>query len=188
MKNFWRILLILTLLLYVSLMITFTLFHKQFTHLALKDDTNASECILVYNPGNNKEMLQQAKKLLENNKESKLIYSPFVVNDDVNSLQLIQDVGIKKANVLPDYYSTSMKTAAINAGNIMQTERMKDCIIIGKDYEMKRLVATFEKNNPLFDFYHQAYKKDGKSYLETDAGKKAAEEELWQYPKLWLNR
>lgn len=188
MKNFWRLLLIFTILLYIGSTLVFTIFHHQFKHLAINDNIKSSNCVLVYNPEQDKEILSTAKQLLVKNPDSKLIYTPFIVNDDVDSLQLLKEVGIDKSSVIPEYYSISMKDSAISAAEIMHNENMEDCILVGRDYEMKRLVSTFEKTNPLFNFYHQSVKLKGKNYLETAEGRKAAEHELWQYPKLWLNR
>lgn len=187
MKNFWRLLLILTLLLYIGCTLVFTIFHQQYKHLDINDEIKPSNCVLVYNPGNDKDLLLTAKQLLDKNAESKLIYTPLIVNDHVNSLQLLKEAGINKSRVLPEYYSISMKESAINANKIMHNADMDDCILVGRDYEMKRLVSTFEKNNPLFNFYHKSVKLNGKSYLETSEGRKLAEHELWQYPKFWLN-
>ncbi|WP_414051206.1 hypothetical protein [Macrococcus animalis] len=188
MKIFWRLLLIITILLYLVSTAVFTIFHQQFKHLAIKDYVKPSHCVLVYNPGRDIELLKTAKQLLDKNPKSKLIYTPLIVNSDVNSLQLLKEVGIDKSKVVPEYYSTSMKASAVSATDLMHNENMNRCTLVGRDYEMKRLVATFKKNNPMFDFYHKAVQLNGKSYLDTADGRKKAEKELWQYPKLWLNR
>ncbi|WP_414054024.1 hypothetical protein ACMGE6_00215 [Macrococcus equi] len=188
MKKFWSILLTITVVLYLAATVVFTIFHQQFKHLNLKDDVKSSNCILVYNPENDRELLQEAKQQLDKNPKSKLIYSPFVVNSNINSLKLLKEEKINKSQVIPEYYSTSMKSSSEYVADIMHQHNMNNCIIVGRDYEMKRLVETFEKNNPLFEFYHKSVQLNGKSYLETTKGRKKAEHELWQYPKLWLNR
>lgn len=188
MKYFWRVSLIFIITIYIISLTIFTIFHQQFKHLSLKDDIRQSRCIVVYNPEMNKEILESANQLLKKNKNSTLIYTPFILNKEVNSIKLLKEVGIDKSKIIPDYYSTSMKDSSLFVNTIMQKEDFNDCILVSRDYEMNRLVATFEKNNPLFNFYHQAIKLNGESYLSSAKGRKMAEQEMWKYPYLWLNR
>ncbi|WP_165981050.1 YdcF family protein [Macrococcus lamae] len=183
MKNFWKILFAAICSLYIILLVVFSFAYFGYNHLLVDDKLGRSDIIIVYAVSNEDELFNTAKKLMNEGYGKKIVISPFVVNSKVDMVHLMKKHDLKKTDVIPDYYSTSMKESAVAVRQLMTKNKYQTALIVANDYEMKRLINTYEKNDTVHFFYHKSVmnNKNSENYS------KKAQHEIWQLPRFWLN-
>lgn len=183
MNRFWKVMLILVSVTYLILLLFFSFAFYEYQHLLIKDEVKKSDIIVIVGTDHADQLYKTAEELQNKGYGNKIIISPFVVNDKANSVKLMKKYHLAKSEVVPDYYSTSMKMSAQFVTDYLNEHHQQSVLFVANDYEMKRLIKTFEKN----DHGHQYAHKSVKNKQSTKAFHQAAEKEVWNLPKLWLN-
>lgn len=183
MNRFWKVMLIIVSATYIVLLLFFSFAFYEYKHLVVKDEISKSDVIVIVGTDHSEQLYQTASELKKRGLGNDIIISPFVVNDKVNSVKLMKKYHLVKSEVIPDYYSTSMKMSVQFVSDYMNKHQKNSVLFVANDYEMKRLIKTFEKN----DKDHLYSYKSVKNKQSTKDFHQAAEQEVWNLPKLWLN-
>lgn len=147
MNNFWKIIIASVLSIYLLLLILFTCVYHEYQNIFIKDNNNKSDVILLYGTQNSEQLYKKAKELQNKYSSKKIIISPFVVNESLDSAILVKKNTMNPKNIVPDFESTSIETTSKFAQQYFKNNQTHDVLVVANDYEMKRLLRKLNKNS-----------------------------------------